>query len=860
MIRVQNIFAVILRNPNRLPYPYNSLILMDSRRDFLKKAALLAGTGTMAGALPPVIQKALAIDPAPGSTFYDAEHIVFLMQENRSFDHQLGMLQGVRGFNDPRAIQLPDQNKVWFQTNKAGDTYGPFRLNVKDTKVAWMGSIPHGWTDQTDAMNNGKYDKWLDVKAPRNKNYSHIPLTMGYCDRSDFPFYYSLADAFTVCDHNFCSSITGTHPNRYYWMTGTVREQNKPEGIAHLWNISNYEYPELEWKTYPERLDEAGVNWKVYQNELTMGYGLKGEESAWLSNFGTNVLEYFKAYHVRFHEGGIANLENKRKTVLQTIADLEKEGDEKAAQRAAAAKRLLKNIETAQTKFNAETQSKLSDKDKQLNSKAFTTNSNDPHFHELTSLQYNDNGTERTLSVPKGDVFHQFRADVKNGTLPTVSWLMPPAHFSDHPGEPWFGPWYVSEAMEILLQNPEVWKKTIFIVTYDENDGYFDHVPPFTVPNPYKENTGKVSNGIDPKLDFALANQQTNPSANANNIREGSIGLGYRVPMIIASPWSRGGYVNSEVFDHTSSLQFLENFLEKKFKKKIREENITQWRRTICGDLTSVFRPYNGEKIDKPAFLDQKPFIESIHQAQFKQAPENFKKLSAADLSEIDRAPRNSPLFPTQEKGVRSACALPYEAYTQGALNKNGDSFQLSFRAGNQLFGPRASGVPFRVYAMKPYRGEVLRSWDYSVAAGDTLQDGWQLDAFEKGQYHLRVYGPNGFYREFLGNARNPKLKISCESETKASRATGNVVLRIENLDSKPHDVTISDNSYKTGSKKKRFAVGGKASLVLDLAKSFHWYDFSVKVDGHDTYEERFAGHVETGAVSKTDPLMGGIV
>ncbi|GGM83778.1 hypothetical protein GCM10010967_14510 [Dyadobacter beijingensis] len=835
---------------------------MDSRRDFLKKAALLAGTGAMANTLPPVIQKALAIDPAPGSTFYDAEHIVFLMQENRSFDHQLGMLQGVRGFNDPRAIDLADKNKVWFQTNKAGETYGPFRLNVKDTKVAWMGSIPHGWSDQTDAMNNGKYDRWLDVKAPRNKQYAHIPLTMGYCDRSDFPFYYSLADAFTVCDHNFCSSITGTHPNRYYWMTGTVREKNEPAGLAHLWNISNYEYPELEWKTYPERLEENGISWKVYQNELTMGYGLKGEESAWLSNFGTNVLEYFKAYNVRFHEGGIANLENKRKTVIQTIADLEKEAttDSRAATRMAAAKRLLKNIETAQTKFNKETQGRLTDKDKKLNDKAFTTNISDPHFHELTSLTYADNGTERTLNVPKGDVFHQFREDVKNGTLPTVSWLMPPAHFSDHPGEPWFGPWYVSEAMEILLQNPEVWKKTIFIVTYDENDGYFDHLPPFTVPNPYKENTGKVSAGIDPKLDFALADQQTNPSANPASIREGSIGLGYRVPMIIASPWSRGGYVNSEVFDHTSSLQFLENFLEKKFNKKVYEENITNWRRTICGDLTSAFRPYNGEKIEKPVFLQQKPFIESIHQAQFKQAPENFRKLGAAELAELNANPATSALFPVQEKGVRPACALPYEAFVHAQLSKTGDALQVTFQSGNRIFGTKSSGIPYRVYAMKPYQNETLRSWDYSVAAGDTLSDHWQLAGFDNNAYHLRVYGPNGFYREFLGNAGNPKLKVSCEYEVKSSKPTGNVLVTIENLDSKAHNVTIEDKSYKTGLKTKAFAVGGKASLVLDLGKSFQWYDFSVKVKGYDAYEERFAGHVETGAVTKTDPLMGGIV
>src|SRR5690606_33407225 len=149
-------------------------------------------------------------NPAAGSTFYDAEHVVFLMQENRSFDHLYGTLKGVRGFNDPRAIDLPNRNKVWMQADGEGKTFVPFRLNTQETKAPWMGSTPHGWTDQTDARNGGKYDCWLIVKL--NRKYADIPLTLGYCVRADFPFYYSLADAFTVCDQHFCSSITGTHP------------------------------------------------------------------------------------------------------------------------------------------------------------------------------------------------------------------------------------------------------------------------------------------------------------------------------------------------------------------------------------------------------------------------------------------------------------------------------------------------------------------------------------------------------------------------------------------------------------------------------------------------------------------------
>ncbi len=135
---------------------------MDSRRDFLKKAAALAA----AGGLPSAIQKAFAIEPTPGSTFYDAEHVVILMQENRSFDHCFGSLRGVRGFNDPRAVKLPNGNPVWLQSNAAGQTFAPFRLDLNNTNATWLGCLPHDWPDQSRARNEGKHDLWLDNKRP----------------------------------------------------------------------------------------------------------------------------------------------------------------------------------------------------------------------------------------------------------------------------------------------------------------------------------------------------------------------------------------------------------------------------------------------------------------------------------------------------------------------------------------------------------------------------------------------------------------------------------------------------------------------------------------------------------------------
>ncbi|GMV97881.1 MAG: hypothetical protein AMXMBFR83_22350 [Phycisphaerae bacterium] len=187
---------------------------MWTRRELMKRAAFFTGAAGAWSALGAAIRKAQAIEPAPGSSFLDAEHVVILMQENRSFDHAFGTLQGVRGFNDPRVIALPNGDPVWVQTDDDGKSYLPFRLDIQDTNATWMGALPHGWTDQTDARNQGRYDRWLQVKRSGRKEYAAMPLTLGYYTRQDIPFYYALADAFTICDQNFCSTLTGTTPNR----------------------------------------------------------------------------------------------------------------------------------------------------------------------------------------------------------------------------------------------------------------------------------------------------------------------------------------------------------------------------------------------------------------------------------------------------------------------------------------------------------------------------------------------------------------------------------------------------------------------------------------------------------------------
>ncbi|PAW93270.1 phospholipase C, phosphocholine-specific [Mucilaginibacter sp. MD40] len=852
--------------------------MSDTRRDFIKKAALLAGTAGLSNILPSSIQKALAINPAPGSTWKDAEHVVILMQENRSFDHCFGTLRGVRGFNDPHVIDLPNKNPVWLQSNEKGETYAPFHLDIKDTKATWMNSLPHSWSNQVNARNDGKFDQWLIEKESGNPEYKDMPLTLGYHTRQDLPFNYALADAFTICDQHFCSSLTGTTPNRNYLWTGTIRKEQNENSRANVWNEDS-DFEHSDWTTFPERLEDAGISWKCYQNELSVGVGFEGEEDAWLSNFTDNNLEFFKQYHVRLHKEHIAYVKKRIAVLPAEIEALNKKiaalpaGDASIKSLNKQLKQLkaeLKDIEDNKAILEPGAFEKLSKREQNLHLKAFNTNRGDADYHRLTTLTYDDNGTRRQMQVPKGDMLHSFRTDVKSGQLPMVSWITAPENFSDHPGAPWYGAWYVSEVLDILTQNPEVWKKTIFIVTYDENDGYFDHIPPFVAPHSHKPGTGKVSEGIDTRAEFVTLEQEKDRQGFPNNYqRESAIGLGYRVPMIIASPWSRGGYVNSEVFDHTSNLQFLEQFVAAKTGKKVTESNITNWRRTVCGDLTSVFRPYHGEKIASPKSLDKNTFVEGIHKAQFKALP-TFKKLSTEDIEAIKSRRGHSAMLPKQESGTKPSCALPYELYADGGLNQDKTAFEMTLRAGNEVFGKKAAGAPFNVYApgnymsfIEPGKMEAVRTWSYAAKAGDTLIDNWPLADFENKRYHLRTYGPNGFFREFKGHAGDPGIVISPSYERLGKSLTGNLVITFSlNGTTTPVTVEITDNAYKTS--KKQLTVQQESfapqNIKLDLGKQHHWYDFTITVKGFPDFERHYAGRVETGAPSISDPQMSGEV
>jgi phospholipase C len=840
---------------------------MTTRRDFLKIAAMLSGAAGVSGFVPDSVQRAFAIEPEPGSTYRDAEHIVILMQENRSFDHALGTLQGVRGFNDPRAIRQSNGNSVFVQTDASGNSFAPWRLDIKDTKITWMGSIPHSRDSQVDAWNEGQYNRWIDAKRSHNHDYSQVPITMGHYTREDLPFYYALADAFTVCDQSFCGGMTSTTPNRCLFWTGTVRDAQNTFSKVYMRN-NEIDQGGMSWKTFPERLQEAGVPWKFYQNDLWCAGGYNGEEKAWLSNFGLNIMEFFGAYNVQANPRVVLGLQEEiaalEKRIPKLQARLEHEQNPQAAAGIRASltgdKERLKRFKFALANSGPDRYKKLSASERALFDNAFVTNAADADFRTLEPLHYTEASEQQQMLVPKGDILHQFRKDVNEGKLPLVSWLGAPERFSDHPTSPWYGAWYVSEVMDILTKNPEVWKKTIFILTYDENDGYFDHVPSFAAADPRRPETGGASAGIDTGIEYTYAADELRQNVAPEEARTGPIGMGFRVPTVVASPWSRGGWVNSQLFDHTSTLMFLEDFVQHKTGKKVVEENISAWRRAISGDLTSCFRAHDAKEPNLD-YLNRDKFVIGIREARDKEIPSNYVNLNSTQIADINANPHRSQFTSHQEPGIRPACALPYELYAEGSLSGDRTKFKLNLKAGNEIHGARSSGAPFNVYLRnrKDASGHpAMQVATYAVKPGDTMIEEFPLTTFADGQVWVEVHGPNGFYREFRGAVTSAAPQVHLAYERRGSHATGDVQIMLRNPTKHPLGITIRDNAYKRSDVKRTINAGRDASIVLPLQSSHGWYDFSVLSEGSDA-EARYAGRVETGQSSFSDPLMGGM-
>jgi phospholipase C len=674
--------------------------------------------GALAAAFPASIKRALAIAPNRRTgTIADIEHIVFLMQENRSFDHYFGTLQGVRGFGDPRAVTLPNGDPVWQQPNGAGKVL-PFHPDAANLGLQFLQDLPHGWPDTHQAWNGGKYDQWVPAKGT---------TTMSYLKRDDIPFHFALADAFTVCDAYYCSFMGATDPNRYHMWTGWVGNDGRNGGPVLDNSEAGY-----DWSTYPERLQRAGISWKIYQD---VGEGLDAAHfggwgpNPYIGNYGDNSLLYFHQYQ------------------------------------------------------NSQPGSPLYE------------------------------GALRGTNISQGGtLFDVLRQHIAAGKLPQVSWVVAPESYTEHPNWPAnYGAWYVSQILDALTANPEVWSKTAFFLMFDENDGFFDHMVPPTPPASRVEGLSTVDTTNE-----IFAGNSTYAS--------GPYGLGVRVPMIVISPWSKGGYVHSEVFDHTSLIRFIEarfggNNLD------LIESNITPWRRAVVGDLTSAFnfKSPSNDVVALPSTAGYVPPDAAKH-------PDYVPVLPAMQT------------MPKQEPGVRPARPVPY------VLQADAD---VDFAAGTLAicFGNTGkSAAVLQVRAGQSQEGP----WTYTVGPRKQLNETWALRAKGQAVYDLAVYGPNGFLRAFKG---------SIEGTDKANLAVatnyngGGITLEIQNRGANA-DLRVLD-AYTRQTTLRTIAAGKKLVWHWALEDSYGWYDLTITVDGDPSFRWQLAGHDENGKDSVTDPALG---
>ncbi|MCC3769021.1 beta-propeller fold lactonase family protein [Streptomyces sp. UNOC14_S4] len=249
-----------------------------SRRRLLGSALGAGGLAAASALFPPHLRSAVAQPSRRLRSLDEIEHVVVLMQENRSFDHYFGTMHGVRGFDDPDALTLPDGRSVFHQPDPANpDGYLlPFHLDTLTTSSQAIPSTSHAWTVQHAAVNGGRMDNWVPAHRKADGE-QRGPYTMGYYERDDIPFHFALAEAFTLCDAYHCSVLGPTWPNRLYLWTGTVDPGGRYGGP-----VTSNDIPRpFRWTTYAERLTAAGVSWHVYQEE---------------DDYGCNPLEFFQSF------------------------------------------------------------------------------------------------------------------------------------------------------------------------------------------------------------------------------------------------------------------------------------------------------------------------------------------------------------------------------------------------------------------------------------------------------------------------------------------------------------------------------------------------------------------------------------
>jgi len=681
-----------------------------SRRRFLQYTALGSAaaatvgvsSGTAAASVRGSSAAAKALPKGWSGTSADLKHVVILMQENRSFDHYFGTLSGVRGFGDKQTLTYPNGTNIFQQPDTARTDLGyllPYNLTDQTD-----GDLDHSWDGDHEARNGGQWNDWVAAKGQE---------TMGYFTRTEIPFQYAVADAFTICDGYHQAIMAPTSPNRMYFWTGT--------SSGWISNPNDYEVdfgPDAstpEVTTYPELLQAAGIDWRVYTNDQVGDSG--SYPDYFLGDYGDNPLWFYQQY----------NSTNSRNGGTSQLA-----------------------VRGAVTPWQT------------------------------------DAGAPPLSQTHAAYVLSSFINDVNSNNLPRVSWIVAPAGYCEHPSyTPDYGAHYVNTVLQTLFSNPEVWNSTALFITYDEHDGFFDHqLPPF----PATSVTDEYISGLP-------------------------IGPGTRVPMLICSPWTRGGWVDSNVYDHTSMLKFLAAWTG------VKPVNITPWRASVTGDLTSAF------DFRHPDF----------------SIPANIPTLAQTwALTQLTGGSTTPPAegaqqMPVQEPGSRPHRPSDHQPFADVTVDRKSSQVTAALTNTGKV------GVSFSVYpdnylAFTPTPVTVLQS-----SPGSYVWDATQTD----GNYAFSVYGPDGFLTSFVGqvvpagqnSGQVPVVTAALQSEAKT------VELTLANEGQEQILYTLTPNDYEGRAEVVSVKLGSPRTISWP-ADQHGYYDVVITANTADGFRRRYAGRI----------------
>jgi phospholipase C len=482
------------------------------------------------------------------------------------------------------------------------------------------------------------------------------------------------------------------------------------------------------WQTYPEALQSAGVSWRIYVDNTNDG-------SSWVGDYSDSPIRGFAPFT----------------TSGSTATDTANKAD--AAKNAPGTGLIWR----ANTTPYASTGVVNNDSDTNLNGVL-----------------------KEFIAACKPDAQHP---------LPQVSWIVSPYGWCEHPSaNPEHGAHFTNRVIETLQSNDEIWNSTLLVITFDENDGYFDHVLP-----PYAEaGTAGEYSGNTP------------------------IGYGARVPTILVSPWTRGGWVGSETFDHTSMLQFLETWTTAIGTPAL-STSISDWRRSISGDLTSAM-DFANPVFDKPSLPDTDALVQ-------------IARAGGTIATQVPPADK--------WEGV-TLRHRPLSFHPHGTFVENRETGMVSAKL-SLTGGAAGKAVSLQAF---PDQYESFKNTPYTVATGSSKTHTWDATQHD-GRYAFSVYGPDGFVRSHAGtvipagqdNAGVPRVDVELRA---GQDATVRITLHDDGLE--PVHYVLTANDYAGGTKSIWIAPG--ASQVVDWPTSEGYYDVVITADTGTGWEHRYAGRV----------------